>query len=615
MSTTPACSTGDNPISATEACEGFRQCAELQVCGQSVFWLASEPSENIVCLWQSDAGGTRRLDTGPGSIRSQLNGYGGGAYAVLPEFICWVAGDQKIWILNRRTGTRSVLIDEPGAVWGGLVADAFRHRWLAVRENGGCQSLIAVEPTGRMQTLHQGQDFYSAPAVSEDGREIAWVSWQLPDMPWVRTRLWTARFDDNGKLVDARAMAPPVEGSVQQPRYVGSQLWVMSDHQGWWQPWRVVTDGGRDLWQRADVPDLDHANAPWQLAECHACPSPSGGWARVRYRRGIGELWLHGNEAERRVAGDYTDFRALSTRTDKLLCIARSPDRLDSVIEICPGTGRVVTLSGGETPLPSATLVRPESVMVPASNDGSHPVQGFLYAPLRDSPEPPPLILVAHGGPTSAAYATYNPQAQFWCQRGFAVVEVNYTGSSGFGREYRQALAGNWGIADVADMFRMADHLVRLGRADPGRLFIQGRSSGGYTALMAAAADGARLAGLASLFGVTDPMRLKAATHRFESGYLDWLLGPPGADGKNWRCRTPALMASHINCPAIFFQGRQDRIVVPEQTRIMVQALQAAGQTAELQWFDDEGHGFRRIENQARVLECLWRFYSRLPEG
>ncbi len=615
MSTTPVCSTGDNPISAREACEGFRQCAELQICGQSVFWLASEPAEDAVCLWQSDAEGTRRLDTGPGSVRSQLNGYGGGAYAVLPESVCWVAGDQRIWTLNRLTGSRSVLVDEPGSVWGGLVADAARHQWLVVRERGECQSLIAVEPSGRMQTLHEGQDFYSAPTISEDGRQIAWVSWQLPDMPWVRTRLWTARFADNGNLVDAKVTPPPVDGSVQQPQYAGNQLWVMSDHQGWWQPWRVIAGGGRNIWQRAVAEDLDHANAPWQLGERPACPLPDGGWARVRYRLGIGELWLGGAGAEKRVAEAFSDFRTLDTRAGKLVCIARSPDKLDSVIEVCPETGRVDALFGGETPLPLAELIQPESMVVPASDDGGHSVQGFLYSPRQASRQPPPLILVAHGGPTSAAYATYNPQAQFWCQRGFAVVEVNYIGSSGFGRAYRQALAGNWGIADVADMFRMADHLVRLGRADPDRLFIQGRSSGGYTALMAAAASGARLAGLASLFGVSDPMRLKAATHRFESGYLDWLLGAPGPDGENWRDRTPALMANRIGCPAVFFQGEQDRIVVPEQTRTMVRALRAAGQTAEFHRFDDEGHGFRKTDTQARVLERLWRFYSRLAWG
>ena len=578
-----------------------------------MFWLASEPEAGGTALWCYSRQGSRRLDTG-GSVRSRLNSYGGGAYAVMDGVVCWISEDQHLWVMDLDNGHRRKLVGTRGAVWGGVVADSLRNRWLAVRECHGRQALVAIDPDGRLSVLHDHFDFYGAPAVSCDGRELAWVSWMLPNMPWDQSFLCTAAVGEPGELTRVARTAPPGGGSVQQPQYVGNRLWVISDHQGWWQPFWVCQANGQWVWQPGSTAEADHANAPWQLGERHTCRLPSG-WARVRYRNGIGELWLEREGGQERVAGSFTDFRSLDRLENDLLCIARSPDRTDSILRICPETGHFEVLFGGQRPWTEIVPVSPESIVVPAGQDSRYALQGFFYPPsgasLNRNGGKPPLILIAHGGPTSAAYAIFNPQIQYWCQRGFAVAEVNYTGSTGFGRAFRQALAGQWGLADVADMFRMADYLVDRGRADPQRLFIQGRSSGGYTALMAAMAPGSRLSGLASLYGVTDPLRLRESTHRFESGYLDWLLGPAGEGGVYWRQKTPQRMAERISCPAIFFQGGQDPVVVPEQTRSMVNAMRKVGKPAQLVWFEHEAHGFRCSGNQAQMLDRLWCFYSK----
>ncbi|MDX1458352.1 MAG: prolyl oligopeptidase family serine peptidase, partial [Marinobacter sp.] len=498
--------------------------------------------------------------------------------------------------------------------FGGLVWDHRHQRLLAVRESAGRQQLVAVQDHGKVLHLHEGEDFYSAPALSASGSRLAWVTWSLPDMPWERSALWTADVDANGRLSGPRCWPTPAEGSVQQPGFDGETLHVLSDHDGWWQPWQVVFRDGVAHWVCQDATAADHATAPWQLSERHHVALGQGGWARVRYVSGRGELWLQPSAGAQtcRVATDYTDFRHLSGLAGQLYCVARSATRLDSVLAVNLATGQWRTLAGGEVPFPDTPVVAPENVRIPPSDGVVEEVGGFWYPPFKGASDsnPPPLILIAHGGPTSAAWPVFNPQVQFWCHHGFAVAEVNYRGSSGFGRAFRLALAGNWGEADVEDMERAADHLVATGQADARRLFIQGRSAGGYTALMAMTRS-ARFRAGASLFGVSDPARLREMTHRFESGYLDWLLGSPRQFPARWQARTPLLQAHRIRRPMIFFQGGQDKVVVPEQTRAMVRVLEQNRQAVELWWFEEEGHGFRQRENQISLLENLLAFYQR----
>ncbi len=598
-------------LSAFEACAAHIQRGELAVSSAGVFWLQSDPAKGSNHLWYLSEKGPAPLGTEQLGIRSRVNGYGGGALAASDEGLFVVGEDQQIRFFSLADGEYTRLTNDPEAAFGGLVADEGRQRVLAVREAGGQQQLVAVSRQGELTVLHSGQDFYSAPAVSADGLQLAWTSWQLPDMPWVRTRLWTAEVSGNGLLDQCRDWPTPSDASVQQPVFDGGELWVLSDHGGWWQPWRFDVSG-EGCWHSGSSPARDHANAPWQLGESHHCPTGDRSWARVRYGNGTGELWLTSGETgkETRVARGYGDFRCLQASGGVLYCIGRSASRLDAVLAIHLHDGQIRTIAGGEEAMPGGRVALPLDIEVPALNSCAVSIHGFFYTPKLASADLPPLILIAHGGPTSAAYPVFNPQIQYWCQRGFAVAEINYRGSSGFGRAFRLALAGRWGEVDVEDMERAADHLASLGLADGRRVFIQGRSSGGYTALMAMIRSRRFTAG-ASMFGVTDPLRLRAMTHRFESGYLDWLLGSPEEYPERWRERTPLYHADRISAPMIFFQGGQDRVVVPEQTRAMIDAMKAAGRAPELHWFEEEGHGFRHQANQAGMLEWMFSFYRK----
>ncbi|MEP2606175.1 prolyl oligopeptidase family serine peptidase [Marinobacter sp.] len=580
-----------------------------------VFWLEFDPDSGHNLLRKMGNESPQWASPPTFGIRSQVNGYGGGALCAGHDTVYAVeASQQQIHRIDPVTGATNAVTQDTGASFGGLVWDSLHHRTLAVRERSGCQQLVAVRDYNEIVPLHDSEDFYSAPALSASGERMAWVCWSLPDMPWVRSVLWTADVNEDGMLVRARCWPTSQEGSVQQPVFDGETLYVLSDHEGWWQTWCVSWPDEQAKWTCLDSTAADHASAPWQLGERHFCPLGQGGWAWARYVNGVGELWLKrsAGSSPARVAPDFNDFRHMTASDGQLYCIARSATRLDSVLAVDLATKRVRLLAGGEAPFADTPIVAPAPFKMPPSNGGQEEMGGFWYPHVGGSSEnnPPPLILIAHGGPTSTAWPVFNPQVQFWCHHGFAVADVNYRGSAGFGRRFRMALAGNWGQSDVEDMERAADHLVATGRADASRLFVQGRSSGGYTALMAMIRSTRFRAG-ASLFGVSDPARLREVTHRFESGYLDWLLGAPSDYPERWHKRTPVQQAHRIRRPMIFFQGGQDRVVVPEQTREMVRVLEQNAQPVELWWFEDEGHGFRQRKNQVALLENLLTFYCR----
>jgi dipeptidyl aminopeptidase/acylaminoacyl peptidase len=552
------------------------------------------------------------------SIRSAVNSYGGGALCLngSQAFVVAAAGGQVLQI-DCNSGAQSPVTDAPDRSFGGLLWDPIAQRVLAVSEQirkGRVigQQLVGIAPeTGDISVLAEGHDFYGAPALSGDGRHLAWVTWTLPDMPWMSSRLWLAEVDDDGSVGKPRELTPPAPASVQQVVFAGNELHALSDHQGWWQPYRVHFRESGPEWTRLSNVEADHGSAPWQLQEQHSVRLPGQGWARVRYHGGTGELWWASDTANEpvRVAQDYADFRSLQQHAGHVFCVAKRYDAMDSLVRIDPVGGSVTLLAGGEQPLAAGACVSPQ--LVEFQSDEGPAVSGFFYSPPKTATtgKAPPLVVRVHGGPTSMAYPVFDPLVQFWVQNGLAVVDVNYRGSSGFGRDYRLALAGRWGELDVADVCAMVRYLDQERLGDGGRAFIQGRSAGGYTALMALVESDVFKAG-ASLFGVSDPARLRSLTHRFESGYLDWLLGDPGQHTERWRQRTPVLQSHRIRSPVIFYQGGKDQVVVPAQTDAMVRALEAAGQAPRYHFFPEEGHGFRRADRQAFLLSSLLEFYQ-----
>ena len=590
------------PFSAASAVAAGVDFAELQLGRHGLFWNEYRPEDAACRLWQWRDGQAHCL-TPPGfSVRSRVYEYGGGAFCLTDDGIVFVneAGQQVY---------RQSLTGEPEALtsnecrYGDLqFADG---RILAVEENRDRHRLVAIDLLdGARHVLAEGADFYAAPNLSPDARRLAWVEWRRPDQPWTATRLMVAERQGDGGYAPPRCVAGDgAQESLQQPRFdAGGRLFCLTDRAGYWQPWMESGAGLSPLPSAA----ADHGPAPWQLGGCTWLPLDEGRYLASWTEDGFGRLGVGGDKSED-FTGDYSRFRHLALDEQFIYCIAASPVSPAAVIAIDRGTRQVKVLAGGAAPLPAGQISLPQTLRYPSGSGQAH---GFFY-PAMSGEAKPPLVVFIHGGPTSACYPMLDPRIQYWAQRGFAVADLNYRGSSGYGRAYRQALHLSWGDVDVEDACAVVTWLAERGLIDGDKAFIRGGSAGGYTTLCALAFHKVFRAG-ASLYGVSDPVALGHATHKFEGDYLDWLIGDPVVDAERYAARTPLLHAGNISVPVIFFQGELDAVVVPQQTRDMVEALQKNGILVEAHYYADERHGFRKAGNQAHALEQEWLFYRRV---
>lgn len=602
--------TTPTPLTPAQAVAAGIDFAELKVDASGLYWSQYDPTDGATRLWRRQAGSAPVCLTPAGfSLRSKVYEYGGGALCLAdagPVFVN--EADQAVYRqpLDGRAPER-LAGSEPWR-YGDLHWDALHGRILAVEEDRREQPprhrLVALGRTGERRVLAEGADFYAAPRTSADGRRLAWIEWDRPHQPWTRTRLLVAPLDAEGLPGTSTVVAADPEESLQQPLFDGQhRLWALSDRQGWWQPW-CETDGD---FTPQEAPAADHAAAPWQLGGASWLPTAEG-WLATWQEDGFGVLGERRADGQaQRLAADFSRFRGLALDETHSYCIAAAPTRPSAVLAIDRRTGAVEIVSGGVAPLPEAAIVAPRRLSYP-SGDGQ--AQGFLYLPEDRGEGPPPLLVSIHGGPTSCTYPVFDARIQFWVRQGFAVADLNYRGSSGYGRDYRQALHLRWGEVDVEDACAAVEYLGRQGHVDPQRAFIRGGSAGGYTALCALAFRDVFRAG-ASLYGVSDPLALAKVTHKFEADYLDWLIGNPEADRARYEARTPLLHAEGIQVPVIFFQGLKDAVVVPAQTDAMAAALDARGVPVVVRRYPDEGHGFRRAANQADALEQEAAFYLR----
>nr|WP_269750469.1 prolyl oligopeptidase family serine peptidase [Neptunomonas qingdaonensis] len=396
----------------------------------------------------------------------------------------------------------------------------------------------------------------------------------------------------------------------------------MSDQSGWWNLCRYFLAEQRlqPYWQV----DADCTTAPWQFGGYHYHVSQQQVIV-IRLQQAAADLLqLKNAEVAQQLVSEYSQFRAITQSQNKIYAVANALSSLPQVIEIDPLSGHTRQLSTpADSPVVDGLAVDnlslPQHISFPV---GDQQAFGFFYPPVKsdankedsqstDSRSLPPVVFFFHGGPTACTYPVLNPRIQYWTQRGFAVMDLNYRGSSGYGRAYRLLLHKRWGISDVEDAEAAVQYLSDKGLINPQQVFARGSSAGGFTALAALAFSDQFSAG-ASLYGVTDPLALATATHKFESHYLDWLIGSPVTEKDVYQARSPLAHASKIKVPVIFFQGELDAVVVPEQTRAMVSALQQQQIPVEAHYYAQEGHGFRSAENLADALEKEYHFYQRI---
>jgi dipeptidyl aminopeptidase/acylaminoacyl peptidase len=597
--------------------------------GDDIYWTESRPGEGgrNVLVRRGRDGGREDVTPAPYNVRTRVHEYGGGS-VVVHRGIAYFSNfaDQRLYRLTAG-GTPEPLTPEPsaGTSWryADGVADSARGRWIGVREaHGGGRvdnMIVAVEfarpRPGRV--LAEGSDFYAAPRLSPDGRRLAWLSWNHPNMPWVGTELWLAEFAEDGGLASPHRIAGGDSESIAQPQWSpDGVLHFISDRSGWWNLYRSGDGAVRPLCPR----EAEFAPAQWVFGQS-SYAFLSAGQIVCSYGEGgrtvLARLDIAGGRLSP-LALPYSEFGSIKVTGGKIVCGAGAPTGPGAIVVIDPDTLATETLRQSSSAAADSELQRyfttPQHLEFPTEN-GLTAFANY-YAPLNPdfaapAGEAPPLVVKCHGGPTASASSSLSLGIQYWTSRGIAVVDVDYGGSTGYGRAYRERLKGAWGVVDVDDCVNAARHAAAEGLADAGRAVITGGSAGGYTVL-AALAGRDFFKGGASHYGVSDVAALARDTHKFESRYLDWLIGPYPQEAELYRERSPLTHADKLDCPVIFFQGAEDRVVPPNQTEMMVDALRRRGIPCGYLLFAGEQHGFRRAENIKRALDAELYFYSEL---
>ncbi|QBI19827.1 S9 family peptidase [Egibacter rhizosphaerae] len=625
----------ESPISPELVVQGARRLGELRVDGAGLWWLEQRPDEGgRTAIVRRDPDGTV-ADVTPeeANVRTRVHEYGGGAYAV-DDGTCWYTEfeDQRIHRLDPGGAPRPITPEpsEPAALrYADLTPTADRRHLLCVRERHHgpaatdvVNELVAVPADGQgaPTRLAGGHDFVAAPRPSPDGRHLAWVGWDHPSMPWDETTLWVARLE--GTAVSRPAAVAGGHGSGESvilPTWApDGALHFMSDRSGWWNLHRVEDpDAAADRQPQNLAPVADDlALPPWQFGQTPAAFLDDGRIAVVRIEDAVERPALldpaAGTVTPLPVA--HTVCRSLATDGRRLWYVGASPRLFEEIVEVDVAASTCEPRSvhrSRDLPVDPDWLPEPESVWLP-TGDGER-TQAFVYPPTSPTHrgpegERPPAIVTSHGGPTGHSPPSLSLSTAFWTSRGFAVADVNYRGSTGFGRAYRDALKGRWGLADVDDCASSARFLAERGDADPTRLAIRGGSASGYTTLCALTFTDTFAAG-ASHFGVADPALLAEETHKFESRYLDGLIAPFPERRDVYDARSPLQHAGQASCPIILLQGLEDLVVPPSQAEAMVAALAERGIPHAYVAFPDEQHGFRKAENQIAALEAELSFY------
>ena len=590
--------------------------------GEMVYWIESRPTEaGRSVIVRRDADGAVSDVSPPGfDSRTRAHEYGGGAFGVRDGVVVSSRfTDQRVYRLD---GAEPVAITpEPPVPGGDRFADyeffgdlliVVRERHHPEREAENTLVVVPLDGSSEPREIAGGHDFISSPRVSPDGRQLAWVTWDHPRMPWEGTELWLAELSENGKVGEPSRVAGGESESIFQPEWSpDGRLHFVSDRTGWWNLYRVEADGSQThLVDQA----AEWGGPQWIFGMVRYRFLPDGRIAAVVSEHGRSALCVVTNgDCESRFSERDTFGSTLAVGAGRVWTVAASDTVVSGVIGIDPDTGEFLEVRSSSTlTLDPAFVSRPQAITFPTTDDAV--AHAFYYPPTNPNftgpdGERPPLVVWSHGGPTGASSPALLLARQFWTTRGFALVDVNYRGSVGYGRAYRQALAGRWGVVDTDDCIAAAQYLVEKGLADPDRLAIRGGSAGGYTTLCALTFHDVFATG-ASYFGVADPGALAEDTHKFESRYLDSMIGPYPDAIDVYQARSPIHHVDQLSRPMLILQGLDDKVVPPDQAEVMVAALAAKGIPHAYLAFEGEGHGFRTADNIERAVEAELSFFG-----
>ncbi|CAN5816495.1 S9 family peptidase [soil metagenome] len=615
-----------SPITSDLIVSGSVGLSQPTIAGKDIYWVEMRPSEggrNVIV--QRHASGLA-TDINPPTLnaRTRVHEYGGGDYVVsYGEIYYSNFVDQRLY-KQLPGGEPRPITSEADLRYADATVDAKRRRLICVREDHtvtgreAVNTLVSIGLDGLNdsgQVLVYGNDFYSSPRVSPNCTKLAWLTWNHPQMPWDGTELWTGDFQADGSLTNIQHVAGSPAESIFQPEWSpDGMLYFVSDRNGWWNLYRRTEDGEiecvTELNSELGVPQwiFGMSNYAFESADKIIC---------TYYERGISQLSSIDTRTRKLqpIETTYTDITFLRAAPGQAVFRAGSPSEPPSIVRLDLNT-RVfeVLRRSNNLDIDTGYFSSPRPIEFPTT-DGLT-AHGFFYPPQNldyraPGGELPPLLVKSHGGPTSAASTALSLTIQYWTSRGIGVLDVNYRGSSGYGRAYRERLKNQWGVVDVDDCANGALYLVSQGEVDGNRLLISGGSAGGYTTLCALTFRDTFKAG-ASHYGVSDAEALTKETHKFESRYLDGLFGPYPEKQEIYFQRSPVNSIDRLSCPVIFFQGLDDKVVLPNQAEVMVEALRTKGIPVAYVAFEGEQHGFRQAKNIKRALDGELYFYSRI---
>ena len=614
--------------------------SEVLIDAGDIYWLEARPQEagrNVVVRRRRGEPTGSDLTPTPYNVRTRVHEYGGGA---------WLVADGTLYFSNDRPGEdgsppdRRLFRQDPGALapvpitplgawrYADGVIDRRRHRWIGVREDHTLAGqpintivdidLSTAEP-GPGRVLASGHDFFSSPRLSPDGRYLVWLAWDHPGMPWIGTTLYIAELADDGTPSGPRTViAGGAAESIFQPEWSpdGATLLFVSDRTGWWNLYRY------DWSARKSEPlapmEAEFARAQWTFRMSTYAFAGSDRVVCSYVSSGLGRLamvdLISGKLTS--IETPYTEIGSVRADGDMATFRAGAPGIATSIATLDLRSGHIVVVKKStdviDDPIVARYLTTVSPIEFPTA--GGRTAHALYYPPLNPdytgpADEQPPLVVKCHGGPTAAASTGLDLRIHYWTSRGIAVLDVNYGGSTGYGRAYRERLHCAWGIVDVDDCVNGARFLAAQGMVDGERSVITGNSAGGYTAL-AALTFRDHFSGGASHYGVSDLAVLARDTHKFESHYLEWLVGPYPQEEAVYRERSPVHHAERLSRPVVFFKGDEDAIVPPNQTEAMVEALRRKAIPVGYLLFSSEQHGFRRAENIKRALDAELYFYA-----
>lgn len=592
----------------------------------AIYWLENRPGSQprqrprVVIVRMDGEGKTSDVFSESFSARDTVHEYGGAPYAVSKGTVYFCNEYDKEQLYRVRAGeVPQRITSQKETRYADILVDLVRNQLICVRENHNTAPVkneivsISLNGTESFTVLATGNDFYASPRLSPDGQRLAWLTWNFPNMPWMNTELWTARFDANGHLGKPEQVAGMIPESIFQPEWSpDGVLYFVSDRTDWWNLYRWVGGKVEPVSQR----QAEFGQAQWYFGlSTYAFESPDriicafkeqSSWHLALINTKTLKLEL--------IKSHYDDFSYVRANVGCAVFCAGSPKEELAVVRLDLGSMSFSVLQQSVPDRPGLKdyFSEPESIQFPTA--GGNVAYAFYYRPHNPdfsgpAKELPPLLVQSHGGPTSNASSTLDLRIQYWTSRGFAVVDVNYGGSIGYGRKYRFRLQGSWGVVDLNDCVKAAKYLTTRRLADSRRLAISGRSAGGYTTLCALTFRTIFHAG-ASHYGVGDLEMLAKQTHKFESHYLDWLIGPYPQQAKLYKDRSPINFVHKLRVPVAFFQGEDDPIVPPNQSAEMAEALQKRKVPYSYFLFKGEKHGFRSGQNIKRALDGELYFYS-----